>query len=106
MLDSGYMLHMIQDGVQQGVRTLQSDTGVNRDGTNSTDKKSWFSVIRRQTSPFSPEFENNVLIVNPRLTGTTDRLASAASPDSRAPCLSEKGFVERLTILVKQAPDS
>ena len=66
LLDSGYMLHLIQKNVSKG-RTLMRILGFIGDGTLHPDEVMVFGDSATDVSLFT-EFENSVLIVNPRLT--------------------------------------
>lgn len=66
LLDSGYMLHLQQEGVSKG-KTLLRLLRLIGDGTLHPTKVMVFGDSSTDVSLFA-EFENSVLIVNPRLT--------------------------------------
>lgn len=66
LLDSGYMLHLLQEGVSKG-RTLLRLLSLIVDGTLHPYEVMVFGDSSTDISLFA-EFENSVLIVNPRLT--------------------------------------
>jgi hydroxymethylpyrimidine pyrophosphatase-like HAD family hydrolase len=66
LLDSGYMLHMIQDGVSKG-KTLKRILSLISDGQIHPDEVMVFGDSATDISLFT-EFKNSVLIINPRLT--------------------------------------
>ena len=66
LLDSGYMLHMIQEGVSKG-KTLRRILGLIGGGMINPEEVMVFGDSATDVSLFT-EFENSVLIVNPRLT--------------------------------------
>ena len=99
LLDSGYMLHMIQDGVSKG-KSLQRILGLIGDGTIQPDEVMVFGDSATDVSLFT-EFENGVLIVNPRLTGQQiDCLRGL--PKFRSSLSFGEGFVEVADFLIKQ----
>jgi HAD superfamily hydrolase (TIGR01484 family) len=65
LLDSGYMLHLIPEDVSKG-KTLKRMLGLIGDGTLRPDEVMVFGDSATDVSLFT-EFENSVLIVNPRL---------------------------------------
>jgi len=99
LLDSGYMLHMIQDGVSKG-KTLKRILGLVGDGMINPEEVIVFGDSATDISLFT-EFENSVLIVNPRLTKqqteTIENLAKYQSVLSFG-----DGFVEVASYLIKQ----
>jgi hydroxymethylpyrimidine pyrophosphatase-like HAD family hydrolase len=99
LLDSGYMLHMIQEGVSKG-KSLKRILGLIGDGTIQPDEVMVFGDSATDVSLFT-EFENSVLIVNPRLTKPqTDCLRSI--PKFKSALAFGEGFVEVADFLVKQ----
>lgn len=99
LLDSGYMLHMIQDGVSKG-KTLQRIVGLISDGTIQPKEVMVFGDSATDVSLFT-EFENSVLIVNPRLTGQQIDCIRGL-PKFRSSLPFGEGFVEVADFLVKQ----
>ena len=99
LLDSGYMLHMIQEGVSKG-KSLQRILGLIGDGTIQPDEVMVFGDSATDVSLFT-EFENSVLIVNPRLTKPqTDCLRGI--PKFRSSLSFGEGFVEVADFLINQ----
>jgi hydroxymethylpyrimidine pyrophosphatase-like HAD family hydrolase len=99
LLDSGYMLHMIQEGVSKG-KSLKRILGLIGDGTIQPDEVMVFGDSATDVSLFT-EFENSVLIVNPRLTKQqTDCLRGL--PKFKSALAFGEGFVEVADFLVKQ----
>jgi phosphoglycolate phosphatase len=99
LLDSGYMLHMIQEGVSKG-KSLQRILGLIGDGTIQPKEVMVFGDSATDVSLFT-EFENSVLIINPRLTGQQiDCIRGLTKFQSALPF--GEGFVEVANFLIKQ----
>jgi hydroxymethylpyrimidine pyrophosphatase-like HAD family hydrolase len=99
LLDSGYMLHMIQEGVSKG-KSLKRILGLIGDGTIQPKEVMVFGDSATDVSLFT-EFENSVLIINPRLTKQqTDCLRGIPKFKSALPF--GEGFVEVADFLIKQ----
>ena len=99
LLDSGYMLHMIQEGVSKG-KSLQRILGLIGDGTIQPKEVMVFGDSATDISLFT-EFENSVLILNPRLTKPqTDCLRGL--PKFQSSLSFGEGFVEVADFLIKQ----
>ena len=91
LLDSGYMLHLIPEDVSKG-KTLKRMLGLIGDGTLRPDEVMVFGDSATDVSLFT-EFENSVLIVNPRLTKQqTEDIRKFAKYQSGLPF--GNGFVE------------
>jgi hydroxymethylpyrimidine pyrophosphatase-like HAD family hydrolase len=99
LLDSGYMLHMIQEGVSKG-KTLKRILALIGDGTIQPKEVMVFGDSATDISLFE-EFENSVLIINPRLTDKqSEEIQSLAAYQSQL--FFGDGFVEVATYLIKQ----
>ena len=99
LLDSGYMLHMIQDGVSKG-KTLKRILGLVGDGRINPEEVMVFGDSATDVSLFT-EFENSVLIINPRLTQQqTDCIHGLTKFQSALPF--GEGFTQVASYLIKQ----
>jgi len=99
LLDSGYMLHLIPQGVSKG-KTLKRMMGLIGNGTLRPDEVMVFGDSSTDVSLFT-EFESSVLIVNPRLTKQqTENLRKFAKYQSYLPF--GDGFVEVVSHILKQ----
>ena len=97
LLDSGYMLHLIQKNVSKG-RTLTRILGFIGDGTLRPDEVMVFGDSATDISLFT-EFENSVLIVNPGLTEEqTEGIRNLAKYQSELSC--GNGFVEVVSYIL------
>jgi len=98
LLDSGYMLHLIQEDVSKG-KSLKRILGLIGDGTIKPDEVMVFGDSATDVSLFT-EFKHSVLIVNPRLTGPQSkdirRFAEYQSELSFG-----DGFVEVVSYIIK-----
>ena len=98
LLDSGYMLHLLQPDVSKG-RTLMRLLGLIGDGTLHPHEVMVFGDSATDVSLFA-EFENSVLIVNPRLTETqTEGIRNLAKYQSELSF--GDGFVEVVSFIIK-----
>jgi hydroxymethylpyrimidine pyrophosphatase-like HAD family hydrolase len=99
LLDSGYMLHLIPEDVSKG-KTLKRILGLIGNGTLRPDEVMVFGDSATDISLFT-EFENSVLIVNPRLTKQqTGDIQKFAKYQSELPF--GDGFVEVVSYILKQ----
>jgi hydroxymethylpyrimidine pyrophosphatase-like HAD family hydrolase len=99
LLDSGYMLHMIQNGVSKG-KSLKRILGLIGDGQIHPDEVMVFGDSATDISLFT-EFENSVLVINPRLPEEqTLDIRRQAKFQSKLPF--GDGFVEVVSYLLKQ----
>jgi len=97
LLDSGYMLHLIPEDVSKG-KTLKRMLGLIGDGTLRPDEVIVFGDSATDVSLFT-EFENSVLIVNPRLTKQqTEDIGKFAKYQSGLPF--GNGFVEVVSYIL------
>jgi hydroxymethylpyrimidine pyrophosphatase-like HAD family hydrolase len=97
LLDSGYMLHLIPEDVSKG-KTLKRMLGLVGDGRLRPDEVMVFGDSATDVSLFT-EFENSVLIVNPRLTKQqTEDIRKFAKYQSRLPF--GNGFVEVVSYIL------
>ena len=99
LLDSGYMLHMIQEGVSKG-KTLKRILGLIGDGTIRPEEVIVFGDSATDISLFT-EFENSVLVVNPRLTKQQVEIIENLAKYQSALSFGD-GFVEVASYLIKQ----
>jgi hydroxymethylpyrimidine pyrophosphatase-like HAD family hydrolase len=103
LLDSGYMLHMIQNGVSKG-KSLKRILGLIGDGQIHPDEVMVFGDSATDISLFT-EFENSVLVINPRLPKEqTIDICRQAKFQSKLSF--GDGFVEVITYLLKQRSDA
>jgi hydroxymethylpyrimidine pyrophosphatase-like HAD family hydrolase len=99
LLDSGYMLHLIPQGVSKG-KTLKRMLGLIGNGTLRPDEVIVFGDSATDVSLFT-EFENSVLIMNPRLTKQqTEDIGKFAKYQSKLPF--GDGFIEVVSYILKQ----
>jgi hydroxymethylpyrimidine pyrophosphatase-like HAD family hydrolase len=99
LLDSGYMLHMIQNGVSKG-KSLKRILGLIGDGQIRPDEVMVFGDSATDISLFT-EFENSVLVINPRLPKEqTLDIRRQAKFQSKLPF--GDGFVEVVSYLLRQ----
>jgi phosphoglycolate phosphatase len=99
LLDSGYMLHMIQEGVSKG-KTLKRILGLVGGGIINPEEVMVFGDSATDISLFT-EFENSVLIVNPRLNKQqTENIQNLAK--YRSALSFGEGFTEVASYLIKQ----
>jgi HAD superfamily hydrolase (TIGR01484 family) len=99
LLDSGYMLHLIQEGVSKG-KTLKRILELTGDGTIQPQEVMVFGDSATDISLFE-EFENSVLVVNPRLTKKeTENIRNLATFESELHF--GDGFVEVAAYLINQ----
>ena len=99
LLDSGYMLHMIQTGVSKG-KSLKRILGLIGDGQIRPDEVMVFGDSATDISLFT-EFENSVLVINPRLPKEqTLDIRRQAKFQSKLPF--GDGFVEVVSYLLRQ----
>ena len=99
LLDSGYMLHLIPVNVSKG-KTLKRILGLIGDRTLRPDEVMVFGDSATDVSLFT-EFENSVLIVNPRLTKQqTEDIRQFAKYQSKLPF--GDGFIEVVSYILKQ----
>ena len=97
LLDSGYMLHLIPEDVSKG-KTLKRMLGLIGDDTLRPDEVMVFGDSATDVSLFT-EFENSVLIVNPRLTKQqTEDMGKFAKYKSALPF--GNGFVEVVSYIL------
>ena len=101
LLDSGYMLHLIPEDVSKG-RTLKRILTLISDGALHPEDVMVFGDSATDVSLFA-EFENSVLIVNPRLTETqTEGIRNLAQYQS---ALSfGDGFTEVVSYIINKLP--
>lgn len=101
LLDSGYMLHLLQENVSKG-KTLKRLLGLIGDGKLRPDEVIVFGDSGTDVSLFA-EFENSVLIVNPRLTEKqTEGIKNLAKYQSAL--TFGDGFVEVASFLIHERP--
>ena len=99
LLDSGYMLHLIPEGVSKG-KTLKRILGLIGDATLRPEEVIVFGDSSTDVSLFT-EFESSVLIVNPRLTKQqTEDIRKFAKYQSKLPF--GDGFIEIVSHILKQ----
>ena len=99
LLDSGYMLHLIPEDVSKG-KTLKRILGLLGDKTLHTTEVMAFGDSATDVSLFT-EFENSVLIINPRLTKQqTEDIQKFAKYQSTLPF--GDGFIEVVSFLLKE----
>jgi len=99
LLDSGYMLHLIQEGVSKGA-TLRRLLGLIGDGTMRPGEVMVFGDSATDVSLFE-EFENSVLIINPGLTEEqTKGIRNLAKYKSKSPF--GDGFVEVISHIINK----
>ncbi len=99
LLDSGYMLHMIQEGVSKG-KTLKRILGLIGDGTIRPQEVMVFGDSATDVSLFT-EFNNSILVVNPRLTKKQmENIQHLANYRSDLPF--GDGFVEVASYIIQQ----
>ena len=99
LLDSGYMLHLIPESVSKG-KTLKRILGLIGDGTLRPDEVMVFGDSATDVSLFT-DFENSVLIANPRLTKQqTEDIRKFAKYQSQLPF--GDGFVEVVSRILNQ----
>jgi hydroxymethylpyrimidine pyrophosphatase-like HAD family hydrolase len=99
LLDSGYMLHLIPAEVSKG-KTLKRILGLIGDRTLRPDEVMVFGDSATDVSLFT-EFENSVLIVNPRLTKQqSEDIRKFAKYQSKLPF--GDGFIEVVSHIFKQ----
>jgi len=103
LLDSGYMLHLIQEGVSKG-KSLRRILGLIGDGTILPREVMVFGDSSTDLSLFT-EFENSVLIINPRLAKQqTVEIRKYAKFQSELPF--GEGFTEVVSHILKQRSDA
>jgi HAD superfamily hydrolase (TIGR01484 family) len=99
LLDSGYMLHLLQPDVSKG-KTLMRLLGLIGDGKLHPNEVMVFGDSATDVSLFA-EFENSVLIVNPRLTEKqTEGIRNLAKYQSELPF--GDGFAEVVSYIVDE----
>ena len=98
LLDSGYMLHLLQPDISKG-KTLMRLLGLIGDGTLHPSEVMVFGDSATDVSLFA-KFENSVLIVNPRLTEKqTEGIRNLAKYQSELSF--GDGFVEVVAHVIK-----
>ena len=99
LLDSGYMLHLLQEDVSKG-KTLKRLLGLIGDGTLHPREVMVFGDSATDVSLFA-EFENSVLIMNPRLTQKqTESVRNIAKYQSNLSF--GDGFVEVVSYIINK----
>jgi len=94
LLDSGYMIHLIPEGISKGgaLKRILPMVLQTKDGTASPDEVMVFGDSATDVSLFEA-FNNSVLVFNPRLPSEQrEVIAEAASYFVQVPC--EQGFVK------------